>query len=160
MRTKRRNSSRKNADVRCREGKAYEYNLYYRRKASVARELANIVRADKRENGYIEGNGYIVTWAIGHLVTLAMPDAYGSGKFDRNGLPLLPDPFRLAVRQIREGKEYKDDPAAVRQLSVIKNCFNRSNAIIVATDAGREGELIFRYIYSFLNCTNRSSGCG
>lgn len=122
-------------------------------KPSVARELANIVRADKRENGYIEGNGYIVTWAIGHLVTLAMPDAYGSGKFDRNGLPLLPDPFRLAVRQIREGKEYKDDPAAVRQLSVIKNCFNRSNAIIVATDAGREGELIFRYIYSFLNCT-------
>lgn len=122
-------------------------------KPSVARELANIVKAYKKENGYIEGNGYIVTWAIGHLVTLAMPDAYGSGKFDRNGLPLLPDPFRLAVRQIRDGKEYKDDSAAVRQLSVIKNCFNRSDAIIVATDAGREGELIFRYIYSFLNCT-------
>lgn len=121
-------------------------------KPSVARELATIVGADKKENGYIEGNGYIVTWAIGHLVTLAMPEAYGYGKFDKDELPLLPEPFRLVVRQIRNDKEYTDDPAAIRQLTVIKNCFSRSEAIIVATDAGREGELIFRYVYSYLNC--------
>lgn len=122
-------------------------------KPSVARELATIVGADRKDNGYIEGNGYVVTWAIGHLVTLAMPEAYGFGKFDKDGLPLIPEPFRLVVRQIRDGKEYTDDPAAVRQLSVIKNCFNKSDAIIVATDAGREGELIFRYVYSYLNCS-------
>lgn len=122
-------------------------------KPSVARELAAIVGADRKGNGYIEGNGYIVTWAIGHLVTLAMPEAYGHGKSGRDTLPLLPDPFLLVVRQVRDGKEYKDDPAAVRQLSAIRNCLNRSEAIIVATDAGREGELIFRYVYSYLNCT-------
>lgn len=122
-------------------------------KPSVARELAAIVGADRKDNGYIEGNGYVVTWAIGHLVTLAMPEAYGYGKFDKDELPLIPKSFRLVVRQIRDGKEYTDDPAAIRQLSVIKNCFNKSDAIIVATDAGREGELIFRYVYSYLNCS-------
>lgn len=81
-----------------------------------------------------------------------MPSEYGFEKFDRNDLPLLPEPFRLTVRQIRNGKDYVNDPAA-RQLSVIKTCFNRSDSIIVATDAGREGELIFRYVYSYLNCT-------
>lgn len=121
-------------------------------KPSVAKELANIVGADKRENGYIEGNGYIVTWAIGHLVTLAMPREYGCDKFSKEELPLLPDPFLLTARKIRDGKEYITDPAAERQLSVIKKCFNRSESIIVATDAGREGELIFRLIYSYLNC--------
>lgn len=122
-------------------------------KPSVARELAAIVGADRKENGYIEGSGYIVTWAIGHLVTLAMPEAYGYGKFDKDGLPLLPEPFRLVARQVRSGKEYVDDPAAIRQLSVIRDCFNKSEVIIVATDAGREGELIFRYVYSYLNCS-------
>ena len=107
-------------------------------KPSVARELAAIVGADRKGNGYIEGNGYIVTWAIGHLVTLAMPEAYGHGTSGRDTLPLLPDPFLLVVRQVRDGKEYKDDPAAVRQLSAIRNCLNRSEAIIVATDAGRD----------------------
>lgn len=120
-------------------------------KPSVARELAAIVGADSRENGYMEGNNYIVTWAIGHLVTLAMPQQYGVEGFRKEDLPLLPEPFRLIVRQIRKDGEYINDPAAVKQLGIIKNCFNRSEKIIVATDAGREGELIFRYIYSYLN---------
>lgn len=120
-------------------------------KPSVARELAAIVGADSRENGYIEGNNYIVTWAIGHLVTLAMPQQYGVEGFRKEDLPLLPEQFRLIVRQIRKDGEYINDPAAVKQLGIIKNCFNRSEKIIVATDAGREGELIFRYIYSYLN---------
>ena len=86
-------------------------------------------------------------------MTLAMPETYGYGKFSKDDLPMLPNLFRLTVRQIRNGKEYTEDPAAVRQLSVINNCFNKSDTIIVATDAGREGELIFRYVYSYLNST-------
>ena len=120
-------------------------------KPSVARELAGIVGANKKGNGYMEGNGYLVTWAIGHLITLAMPGDYGFEKFDAQDLPLVPSPFRLVVRQIRNGRDYVNDPAAERQLAVIGNCFRRSDSIIVATDAGREGELIFRYIYSYLN---------
>ena len=58
-----------------------------------------------------------------------MPEAYGYGKFDKDELPLLPEPFRLVVRQIRNDKEYTDDPAAIRQLTVIKNCFSRSEAV-------------------------------
>lgn len=121
-------------------------------KPSVVAELARIVGAGKRETGYIEGNGYIVTWAIGHLVTLAMPQQYGIDGFRKEDLPLVPNPFKLVVRQIKKDGEYVNDPAAVRQLSVIRQCFNRSEKIIVATDAGREGELIFRYIHSYLNC--------
>lgn len=121
-------------------------------KPSVAKELADIVGADKREHGFLTGNGYIVTWAIGHLVTLASPGVYGFDKFDSKDLPLTPEPFRLMVRQIRRDKGYADDPAAVKQLSIIKNCFDRSDNLIAATDAGREGELIFRYIYTYLNC--------
>lgn len=121
-------------------------------KPSVAKELADIVGADKREHGFLTGNGYIVTWAIGHLVTLASPGVYGFDKFDSKDLPLTPELFRLMVRQIRRDKGYTDDPAAVKQLSIIKNCFDRSDNLIAATDAGREGELIFRYIYTYLNC--------
>lgn len=107
-------------------------------KPSVARELAAIVGADSRENGYMEGNNYIVTWAIGHLVTLAMPQQYGVEGFRKEDLPLLPEPFSLIVRQIRKDGEYINDPVAVKQLGIIKNCFNRSEKIIVATDAGRD----------------------
>ena len=90
-------------------------------------------------------------WAIGHLITLAMPQQYGVEGFRKEDLPLLPEPFSLIVCQIRKDGEYINDPAAVKQLGIIKSCFNRSEKIIVATDAAREGELIFRYIYSYLN---------
>lgn len=121
-------------------------------KPSVAREIAAIVGAKNRREGYIEGNGYIVTWAFGHLVQLAMPRQYGIEGFKAENLPILPPKFTLLPRQIREGKEYKSDPDVLKQLSVIKELFNRTDRIVVATDAGREGELIFRYIYSFLEC--------
>ena len=67
-------------------------------------------------------------------------------------LPIRPNPFQLVVRQVRKDKEYVSDPAALKQLKVIRSCFDKADRIIVATDAGREGELIFRYIYSYLNC--------
>ena len=121
-------------------------------KPSVAREIAAIVGAKSRQDGYLEGNGYAVTWAFGHLVGLVMPQAYGIEGFKAENLPILPNPFILKPRQTKEGKTYKDDPGAVKQLGVIKSLFFKADRIIVATDAGREGELIFRYIYHYLDC--------
>ena len=121
-------------------------------KPSVARDIARIVGANTRQDGYLEGSGYMVTWAMGHLITLAMPEAYGFAAYKAEDLPIRPNPFRLIVRQVRKDKEYTSDPAALKQLKAIRGCFDRADHIIVATDAGREGELIFRYIYQHLNC--------
>ena len=121
-------------------------------KPSVARDIARIVGANGKQDGYLEGNGYLVTWAIGHLITLAMPEAYGFAAYKAEDLPIRPNPFQLIVRQVRKDKEYTSDPAALKQLKAIRGCFDSADRIIVATDAGREGELIFRYIYHHLNC--------
>ena len=121
-------------------------------KPSVARDIAHIVGANNRQDGYLEGSGYVVTWAMGHLITLAMPEAYGFAAYKAEDLPIRPNPFQLIVRQVRKDKEYTSDPAALKQLKAIRGCFDRADRIIVATDAGREGELIFRYIYHHLNC--------
>lgn len=121
-------------------------------KPSVARDIASVLGVTNKKDGFIEGNGYAVTWAFGHLVGLAMPDAYGFTGFQRENLPILPADFTLIPRQVREGKEYKPDPGALKQLKVIKDLFSRADEIIVATDAGREGELIFRYIYNYVGC--------
>ena len=121
-------------------------------KPSVARDIAHIVGANNRQDGFLEGNGYMVTWAMGHLITLAMPETYGFAAYKAEDLPIRPNPFRLIVRQVRKDKDYTSDPAALKQLKAIRGCFDKADRIIVATDAGREGELIFRYIYHHLNC--------
>ena len=121
-------------------------------KPSVARDIARIVGANRREDGFLEGAGYLVTWAFGHLITLSMPEQYGYGAYKAEELPIVPQPFQLMVRQIRKGKDFEDDPTALKQLKIIRSCFEKSDQIIVATDAGREGELIFRYIYGYLGC--------
>ena len=131
-------------------------------KPLVARDIARIVGANSKQEGYLastpsadfqlEGNGYLVTWAMGHLIALAMPEAYGFSAYKREDLPIRPNPFQLVVRQVRKDKEYISDPAALKQLKVIRSCFDKADRIIVATDAGREGELIFRYIYQHLGC--------
>lgn len=121
-------------------------------KPSVARDIARIVGANSRQDGYLEGNGFIVTWAMGHLITLAMPEAYGFSAYKAEDLPIRPNPFQLIVRQVRRDKDFVSDPAALKQLKVIRSCFDKVDRIIVATDAGREGELIFRYIYQHLGC--------
>ena len=121
-------------------------------KPSVARDIARIVGATSKQDGYMEGCGYVVTWAMGHLIALAMPEAYGFSAYKREDLPIRPNPFQLVVRQVRKDKEYVSDPAALKQLKVIRSCFDKTDRIIVATDAGREGELIFRYIYQHLGC--------
>lgn len=121
-------------------------------KPSVAREIARIVGASRREEGYLSGNGYAVTWALGHLVQPALPDGYGYKGFHRDNLPIIPPVFKLIPRQVKGEKGYKSDPKAVEQIEVIANLFRKSELIIVATDAGREGELIFRYLYEYIGC--------
>ncbi|MEO5139919.1 DNA topoisomerase [Bacteroides ovatus] len=122
-------------------------------KPSVAREIARIVGATKREEGYFEGGGYAVTWAFGHLVQLAMPDGYGIRGFVRDNLPVIPDTFTLVPRQVKTEKGYKPDSGVVTQIKTVTRLFKESEQIIVATDAGREGELIFRYLYHYTGCT-------
>jgi len=121
-------------------------------KPSVARDIARIVGAKRKQEGYMEGSDYVVTWAMGHLIALAMPEAYGFSAYKAEDLPIRPNPFQLVVRQVRKDKEYISDPAALKQLKVIRSCFDKADRIIVATDAGREGELIFRYIYQHFGC--------
>ena len=118
-------------------------------KPSVARQISRVVGAMERKVGYYGGNGYCVTWAFGHLIQLAMPEAYGITGFRRESLPIMPQEFQLVTRKDGKGKE---DDGVKEQLRVIKNLFTHSDSIIVATDAGREGELIFRYLYQYLDC--------
>ena len=121
-------------------------------KPSVAKDIARIIGATQRNDGYLSGNGYMVTWAFGHLIQLAMPEAYGVANFRRESLPIIPADFQLIPRQVKAEKGYKADPGVLKQLKVIKEVFDQCDRIIVATDAGREGELIFRYIFHYLSC--------
>ena len=93
-------------------------------KPSVARDIARILGANEKQDGYLSGNGYLVTWAFGHLVGLAMPEAYGIQSFRRESLPIIPDSFQLTPRQVKAEKGYKADPGALKQLKVIKDVFD------------------------------------
>ena len=119
-------------------------------KPSVAREIASLLGASEKKDGYLTGNDYYVTWAFGHLVGLGMPEDYGISGFQKSSLPILPNPFLLTVRKVKKDKIYLADAGSLKQLKVIEHLIDRSEKIIVATDAGREGELIFRYIYEYL----------
>jgi DNA topoisomerase III len=121
-------------------------------KPSVAREIAILLGASEKKEGYLIGNGYCVTWAFGHLISLGMPEDYGISAFQKTSLPILPNPYLLTVKKIKKERVYLADIGALKQLKIIEQLINNCDSIIVATDAGREGELIFRYIYEFLNC--------
>ncbi|MFF2179106.1 DNA topoisomerase III [Lysinibacillus sp. NPDC058147] len=113
-------------------------------KPSVARDIANVLKCNKKGNGFLEGDKYIVTWALGHLVTLADPEAYDNKykTWNLEDLPMLPDRMKLVVMK-QTGKQYN---AVKSQLTR-----NDVNEIIVATDAGREGELVARWIIDKAN---------
>ncbi|MGC4086965.1 MAG: DNA topoisomerase 3 [Polyangiaceae bacterium] len=114
-------------------------------KPSVARDLANVLGATRRESGALSGNGYVVTWAIGHLVGLAEPEGIKSEwkRWRREDLPMLPKRWPLTVF-----------PATREQFEVVRRVMNAADVkqVICATDAGREGELIFRLIYEAAGC--------
>lgn len=122
-------------------------------KPSVARAIASLLGASARKDGYYEGNGYTVTWAIGHLVGLAMPRDYGILGFHADMLPILPKPFLILPKRSGDKGGSRPDKNSLRQLKVIGKLFHDCESIIAATDAGREGELIFRYIYQYTGCT-------
>lgn len=81
-------------------------------KPSVAREIAQLLNASERKEGYLTGNGYCVTWALGHLVSLGMPEDYGIRGFDQDSLPIFPNPFQLTPRKTKQSNTYKPDPSA------------------------------------------------
>ena len=115
-------------------------------KPSVARDIAKVLGATTRGEGYLHGNGYVVTWAIGHLASLAQPhEIHPQWKFwRRETLPMLPEVWPLVVYE-----KTKDQFEVVRKILSSP----RVGRVICATDAGREGELIFRYIYEAAGCS-------
>lgn len=114
-------------------------SLVLAEKPSVARDIANVLKCNKKGNGFLEGDKYIVTWALGHLVTLADPETYDNKykTWNLEDLPMLPERLKLTVIK-QSGKQF----------NAVKSQLNRSdvNEIIIATDAGREGELVARWI--------------
>ena len=114
-------------------------------KPSVAQSIAGVIGANERKDGYMEGNGYIVSWCVGHLVELAQPDAYFDAwkKWSYESLPMIPEQWK---------HEVKKDTAA--QYRVLKELMHeaRVDSVVCATDAGREGELIFRLVYEMAGC--------
>ncbi len=114
-------------------------------KPSVAREIAGFVGARSRHDSYLEGGGYQVTWAFGHLVELKEPQDYDPAlkRWSLETLPFVPECFGLKLVKDKRSRQ---------QFSVIKRLFRGADEIICATDAGREGELIFRYILALAGC--------
>ena len=115
-------------------------------KPSVARSIAEVIGANERQDGYLEGNGYLVSWCIGHLVELAEPAAYGAQfeKWTYETLPIIPQSWQHIVK-----------PDTKDQFQTLKDLMHRNDieSVICATDAGREGELIFRLTYEQAGCT-------
>ena len=114
-------------------------------KPSVAQSIAKVIGADKREDGYLEGNGYVVSWCVGHLVELASPESYDEKyeKWRYEDLPILPSEWNYQIAE-----------ATRKQFGILKKLMEREDVtgLVEATDAGREGELIFRLVYDQAKC--------
>lgn len=117
-------------------------------KPSVARDIAQVIGARSQKDGYLEGNGFQITWAFGHLVSLKEPEDYRAElkRWSLEPLPFVPQNFELKLIE---------DKGAKKQFRTIKKLFTAADSLICATDAGREGELIFRYILSLSGCTKK-----
>ena len=114
-------------------------SLVIAEKPSVARDIARVLKCGQKGNGYLEGNGYVVTWGLGHLVTLADPEDYDQKykEWKLEHLPMMPQEFKLEVIK-QTGKQYQSVKALIHRKDI--------GQIIIATDAGREGELVARLI--------------
>ena len=115
-------------------------------KPSVARSIATVIGADEKQNGYWQGGGYLVSWCIGHLVSFAEADQYDEKycKWRYDDLPILPQPWQFIVPDEKK-----------QQFEIVRALLNRPDvdSVTAATDAGREGELIFRFVYQMAGCT-------
>ena len=114
-------------------------------KPSVAQAIAKSLGVTGRRDGYLEGEGYLVSWCVGHLVELAAADSYDPrySKWTHEDLPILPDPWLCSV-----------SPSTKKQFDILKSLMERPDVaeLVEATDAGREGELIFRLVYHQAGC--------
>lgn len=121
------------------------YRLVIAEKPSVAQSIAKVIGADRKRDGYLEGSGYLVSWCFGHLVELCEPQEYDEKyeKWRKEDLPIVPDPFRYWVSEDTK-----------KQFRKLKELMERDDVdgLIEATDAGREGELIFRLVYQEAHC--------
>ena len=121
------------------------YTLVIAEKPSVAQNIAAALKVNSRKEGYIEGGGYLISWCVGHLVGLAAADAYGEqyAKWNYDTLPILPKEWQYTVAADK-GKQFK----------ILKELMHRADVseVVNACDAGREGELIFRFVYNVANC--------
>ncbi|MDF7806671.1 DNA topoisomerase 3 [Pontiellaceae bacterium B12219] len=117
-------------------------------KPSVARDIASVLKITEKKNGYIEGRGCAITWAFGHLVTLLEPGEYDPElrKWRLDSLPFIPQEFKLKIIE---------NPGVSEQFETIKRLCQEADEIVCATDAGREGELIFRYILALSECEDK-----
>ena len=122
------------------------FQLVIAEKPSVARSIAAVIGADEKQNGYWQGGGYLVSWCIGHLVSFAEAGQYDEKycKWRYEDLPILPQPWQFVVPDEKK-----------QQFEVLRALFNRPDvdSVTAATDAGREGELIFRLVYQMAGCT-------
>ena len=122
-------------------------------KPAVGKEIAQVVGATKHENGYLTGNGYIVTWTFGNMLSLAMPKKYGYGRLEREDFPIVPEEYRLMAKHVKSDSGWIPDAHALKQLNILKHILPECDTLIAATDASREGEMLFRYLYRYLGCT-------
>ena len=122
------------------------FQLVIAEKPSVARSIAAVIGADEKQNGYWQGGGYLVSWCIGHLVSFAEAGQYDEkyGKWRYEDLPILPQPWQFIVPDEKK-----------QQFEIVRSLLNRPDvdSVTAATDAGREGELIFRFVYQMAGCT-------
>ncbi len=123
-------------------------NVVVAEKPSVARDLAKVLGATQRHEGYMEGNGWQVTWALGHLAMLKTPDEYDPAlkRWSMDRLPFVPERFELKAAGDRGRKQ---------QLDILAELCRSAEELVCATDAGREGELIFRYVLEYAGCPER-----
>lgn len=121
------------------------YRLVITEKPSVASAIAKVIGAKERKDGYFQGGGYLVSWCVGHLVELAMPQAYDEkyGKWRKEDLPILPEKWKYQIYQ-----------STKKQFQTLKSLMARKDVteLCCATDTGREGELIFRLVYHQVGC--------
>ena len=117
-------------------------------KPSVAISIAKVIGANKKKDGYYEGNGYRVSWCVGHLIQMANPDAYDEkyAKWNMADLPIIPSDYKYEVAK-----------ATKKQFNILKKLMNDKevDTVINACDAGREGESIFRLVYNQVNCKKK-----
>ena len=121
------------------------YKLVIAEKPSVAQSIAKVIGATNKKDGYLEGNGYLVSWCVGHLVELASPECYNKKyeKWRYGDLPILPTDW-----------QYQVSAGTRKQFAILKTLMEREDvtSLVEATDAGREGELIFRLVYHQAKC--------